>query len=327
MDNHSRSRRGFMQTALSVAACAAASTARARAFPAKPLTLVVPFAPGGNVDIVARTLGIPLARHASQSVVVDNRAGGGGSVGSGWVARAEADGHTLLVISDTVITVNPSIYKKMPFDAAKAFRPIATLATLDAVLVVNPSVPAKTFAEFAALARREKLTYASGGGGSPAHIAMERVRQQIGAEMVHVPYKGTAPVVTDLVGGQVQAALSATPGVLPHVRSGRLRALAVAGSARSPLMPDVPTLAEVGYPQATSEFAFMLLAPADTPDAVVATLEQEVRRAMAAEGVRERFVQMGMAVPEISSAEAAARLRAGTAKWGKVVKDLNLSLD
>lgn len=299
----------------------------AQAYPTKTVRIVNPYPAGGPLDVIARVVAERLSERLGQPFIVENKPGATGNIGSHTVAKAEPDGHTLLVISDTVITVNPSIYKKMPFDAAKAFRPIATLATLDAVLVVNPSVPAKTFAEFAALARREKLTYASGGGGSPAHIAMELVRQQIGAEMVHVPYKGTAPVVTDLVGGQVQAALSATPGVLPHVRSGRLRALAVAGSARSPLMPDVPTLAEVGYPQATSEFAFMLLAPADTPDAVVATLEQEVRRAMAAEGVRERFVQMGMAVPEISSAEAAARLRAGTAKWGKVVKDLNLSLD
>lgn len=299
----------------------------AQAYPSKTVRIVNPYPAGGPLDVITRVVAERLSERLGQPFIVENKPGATGNIGSNTVAKAEPDGHTLLVISDTVITVNPSIYKKMPFDAAKAFRPIATLATLDAVLVVNPSVPAKTFAEFAALARREKLTYASGGGGSPAHIAMELVRQQIGAEMVHVPYKGTAPVVTDLVGGQVQAALSATPGVLPHVRSGRLRALAVAGGARSPLMPDVPTLAEVGYPQATSEFAFMLLAPADTPDAVIATLEQEVRRAMAGEGVRERFVQMGMAVPEISSAEAAARLRAGAAKWGKVVKDLNLSLD
>jgi tripartite-type tricarboxylate transporter receptor subunit TctC len=299
----------------------------AQAYPSKTVRIVNPYPAGGPLDVLARVLAERLSERLGQPFIVENKPGATGNIGSNTVARAEPDGHTLLVISDTVVTVNPAIYKKMPFDAAKAFRPIATLATLDAVLVVNPAVPAKNFAEFVSLARREKLSYASGGGGSPAQIAMELVRQQIGAEMIHVPYKGTAPVVTDLVGGQVQAALSATPGVLPHVRSGRLRALAVAGSARSPLMPEVPTLAEVGYPQATSEFAFLLMAPADTPDAVIATLEREVRHAMAAEGVRERFVQMGMAVPEISSAEAAARLRAGSAKWAKVVKDLNLSLD
>lgn len=299
----------------------------AQAYPSKTVRIVNPYPAGGPLDVLARVVAERLSERLGQPFIVENKPGATGNIGSNTVARAEPDGHTLLVISDTVVTVNPAIYKKMPFDAAKAFRPIATLATLDAVLVVNPAVPAKNFAEFVSLARREKLSYASGGGGSPAQIAMELVRQQIGAEMIHVPYKGTAPVVTDLVGGQVQAALSATPGVLPHVRSGRLRALAVAGSARSPLMPEVPTLAEVGYPQATSEFAFLLMAPADTPDAVIATLEREVRHAMAAEGVRERFVQMGMAVPEISSAEAAARLRAGSAKWAKVVKDLNLSLD
>jgi tripartite-type tricarboxylate transporter receptor subunit TctC len=305
----------------------AAHGAIAQDYPSKPVRLINPFPAGGPLDITARALGEKLSQRLKQPFIVENRAGASGNIGADAVAKAPADGYTLLVSLDTVLTVNPWVYRQMPFDAANAFAPISTLATFDQMLVAHPSVRAATLAEFVALAKREQLTYASAGRGSPGHLTMELFAQTAGIKLLHVPYKGNAPAVTDLLGGQVQTAFIATPGVAPQVKTGKLKAYAVSGKARSPLAPEVPTLAEAGYADATTEFAFLLLAPAGVAKDVLQVLEPATSAAMTDPKVAERLAAIGIQALGSPPGEAVERLRAGSQKWGRIAKALKLQLD
>lgn len=279
MHNHFQGRRGFLQAALSVAA-ATASIAQARAFPAKPLTLVVPFAPGGNVDIVARTLGIPLARHAAQSVVVDNRAGGGGSVGSGWVARAEADGHTLLVATPGQLGTLPEMIK-LPY-RADSFAPIAVVSRTPVVVVVRANdARFKTAQDFIRLmkATAGNVTVGHAGPGSPNHLALLQLEDALKTSANAVPYKGSGPALVDLIGGQVDAVIDQITSSTPHIRSGALRALLVLGPRAGAGLAEVPNLAQFGLPVFDATTFVGVFAPKAIPAAHADSLHGWISKA------------------------------------------------
>ncbi|MEO7159612.1 MAG: tripartite tricarboxylate transporter substrate binding protein [Polaromonas sp.] len=306
---------------LGACALAGAGTVSAQSYPTKPIQIVVPFPPGGPNDILARAIGQELATSLKQPVIIDNRAGATGNIGAQVVARAAPDGYTLLITLDSSITANPAIYgKRMGFDAERDLRPVAMLASFNQMLVVNPSAGVANFKQFVDAAKKG-LNYASAGNASPGHLTMEALQSLIGSQLNHIPYRGNAPAVIDLLGGQVEAGFVATSAVLQHVASGKLTALAVSGSKRSPLAPNVPTIAELGFPAATSEFGYVLLAPAKTPEAVVQLLNAQVRKALASESVRARLRVLDIEPAASSPQEAAASLKSGTQKWAKVIKD------
>lgn len=319
------SRRALLAAALS---SLAAPLARAQAT-GKPLRLVVPFAPGGSTDILARALQPKLAAALGLPVVVENRAGAGGSLGAADAAKAEPDGNTLLMGHIGTLAVNPAIYPKLGYDPVKSFSPVAWVARVPNVLVVSAASPVRSFKEFIELARRQpgRLSYSSGGNGSAAHITMEFLKLKAGVFMVHVPYRGTAPSVTDLIAGQVDATFTGAPAVLPHVRSGRLRALAVSSSKRLPQLPEVPTVAESGHAGFEADQWYGLVAPAGTPAAVVTRLNAEVNKALALPDVQQQLATEG-AVPMPGTPQAFGELIAREIpRWAEVVKAGNVKAD
>jgi tripartite-type tricarboxylate transporter receptor subunit TctC len=296
-------------------------SAGAQSYPAGPVKIVVPFPGGGPLDFVSRLLAERLAASLKQPFVVDNRPGAAGNIGTEAVAKAAPDGQTLLVVLDTPLTVNPWLYKKLPFDPERDFSPISIAAGFYQMLVVHPSVPVSSLREFVDYAKKQRITYGSGGAsGRPGHLTMEYFRQQTGFDAVHVSYRGNAQVVTDLIGGQVQAGFVATPGVVQHVRDGKLKGLAVSGSERSPLAPDVPTVSESGYPGFDVGFYIAMLAPKDTPQPIRALLEREVRQALAIPEVKGRLRAQELEPIASTSDEATARLKATAARWRDVIK-------
>ena len=267
---------------MSVGAFLFANATFAQTYPSRPVKLVVPFPGGGPLDFTARLLAEKLAAAMKQAFVVENRPGASGNLGTEAVAKVAPDGYTLLFVLETPLTVSPSLYPKLAFDPSRDFTPIATAARFSLTLVVHPSVPVNSLAEFVAYAKARKeqpLIYGSGGGrGDPGHLTMEYFRMRAGFEGVHVPYKGNSQVVMNLVGGQIHAGFLATPGVLPHIQDGRLKALAISSAQRAPLAPDIPTVAESGYPGFEVGFYQVMLAPAGLPEPIRATLEQEMHR-------------------------------------------------
>ena len=257
------------------------ATVQAQDYPTRTVRFVVPYVPGGGVDFVGRTLAQKLSESWAHSVIVDNRPGGGTNIGSELVARSAPDGHTLL-IGGVPNTANAALYKKLPYDVVKDFSPVILLDTAPNVLAVHPSVPAKSVRELIALAktRRGALTYASAGIGSSNHLSGELFRTMAGVDIVHIPYKGGGAAVTDLLGGQVSMYFGTTPSTMPYVRTGRLRALGVTTATRTPAAPDVPTIAESGLPGYEQSAWHGLLAPAGTPEAIIAKLHAEVVRAL-----------------------------------------------
>jgi tripartite-type tricarboxylate transporter receptor subunit TctC len=266
-----------------------------------------------------------------QPVVVENRPGGSGNIGTDAVAKAAPDGYTLLFVLDTPLTVNPSLYAKLPFDPVRDFTPISTAASFSLTLVVHPSVPVNSVAEFVAhaKARRDRpLIYGSGGGrGDPGHLTMEYLRMLAGFEDVHVPYKGNAEVVMGLVGGQIAAGFLATPGVLQNVRDGRLKALAVSSPRRTPLAPEIPTIAESGYPRFDVQFYQMMLAPAGIPEAIRVTIEREVQRALQSPDLQARLRAQALEPIASTGAETSVLLKATAEQWQTVIKAANIRLD
>lgn len=304
-----------------------AAQAQAPGYPSKPITLVVPFPAGGPNDVLARALADRLGPALKQPIVVDNRAGATGNIGAAAVARAAPDGHTLLLTLDTSITANPALYgKRMGYDPDKDLKPVATLARFSQMLVVNPASKIGDMAAFVAAARKT-LNYASAGNASPGHLTMEALQSLIGGELNHVPYRGNAPAVTDLLGGQVPAGFVATSSVAQHVVSGKLTALAVSGSKRSRLVPAVPTVAELGHPAATTEFAYVLLAPAATPEPIVQLLNGEFRKALADPAVTAKLQAMDIEAIAGTPQQAAADLKAGRERWTQVIKERGIQPD
>ncbi len=304
-----------------------ATTGLAQAsYPDKPIRVVVTTVPG-PLDAFARAVTDQMQRRLKQRFVIDNKPGAGGNLGADIVAKAPADGYTLLFALDTTFTVNPALYKKMPFDPAKDFVTISVPVTYSQALVVNPGVKANTVAELVALAKANKLTYASGGNGSPSHLTMASFLATAGIDMTHVPYKGTGASVIDVMGGQVQTLFAVGSGVLPQAKAGKLRALAVSGTARSSAAPELPTIAESGYPGYNASFAYALMAPAGTPDDIVQLLAKEVELAMNTPEIRELNRQADYAATNLTQPQAGAWLQDMRKRWAEVVQKAQITLD
>ena len=299
--------------------------ATAQTYPAGPVKIVVPFPGGGPLDFVTRLVADRLAATLKQPFIVDNRPGAGGNIGTEAVAKATANGQTLLMVLDTPLTVNPWLYKNLPFNPERDFSPISIAAGFYQMLVVPPLVPVSSLREFVDFAKRQRIVYGSGGAtGSPGHLTMEYFRQLAGFDAVHVPYRGNAQVVTDLISGQVQAGFVAMPGVVQHVRDGKLKGLAVSGTKRSPLAPDVPTVSESGYRGFDVGFYIVMLAPAATPKSIRALLEHEVRQALEPAEIQARLRAQQLEPIASSSEEARVRLETTAARWRDVIKAANI---
>ncbi len=293
----------------------------AQNYPSRPLRVVVPFAPGGAVDLVARTVAPKLSEALGQPVVVDNRGGAGGTIGTDIVAKARPDGHTLLVASMGV-AVNAVLYPKLPYDTLKDLAPVTSLGEQPNIVVVHPSLSARSVGELVALAKAKpgQISYASGGVGSNTHLVTLLFLQMARVEMLHVPYKGLGPAVADLVGGQVQLAVSNVSTALPHVKSGRLRLLAVTSAKRFPLFPDTPTVGESGVPGYESSGWYGLWGTAGTPSSVLTALNQAVTKILDAPATKEQFGAQGLQPIPTSPEAFGKRLREEIRKWGPVVK-------
>jgi tripartite-type tricarboxylate transporter receptor subunit TctC len=294
----------------------------AQVYPSRPIRFIVPFAPGGSTDTLARTLGTKLTEALGQQVVVDNRAGGNGNIGTDVVAHAVPDGYTILLGYIANLAIGPSLYAKLPYDPVKDFAPITLLAVAPNILVVHPSVPARNFQEFIAYAKANptKVNFASAAVASPGHLSGELLNLAAGIHMQHVPYKGAGQAVVDLVGGQVQVMVSGMSAVMPHIKAGRLRPLAVTGARRSPAVPEVPTIAESGFPKFEATAWYGVLAPAGTAPAIVTRLNTEILRALKLPDVKERLEYVGFEIVGSTPAAFGAYIKSEIIKWAPVVK-------
>jgi tripartite-type tricarboxylate transporter receptor subunit TctC len=321
------------RTALALAMVAASAlalgtAAQAQEFPDRPVTLVVPFAAGGSTDVVARIIGQKMSEDLGQQVVVENVAGAGGNLGADRVARAEADGYTILMGTVATHALNPLILKTKPYDPEKDFAPVSLLVLVPNVLVVNPELPAKNVAELVALlkAAPEQYSYASSGNGTPLHLSGELFKKMAGVNIQHVPYKGAGPALNDVIGNQVPIMFDNLPSSSSHIKSGTLRALAVTTKERAPSFPDVPTIAETipGYETYTWNALF---APAGTPKEAVDRLNAAAKKALADPAVAEKMKDFSATIVASTPEELATHVTAELAKWGPVVKDANVQLD
>jgi tripartite-type tricarboxylate transporter receptor subunit TctC len=322
-------RRTLMAATAAAMLCVSASVAGAQSFPNRPIRLIVSFPPGGAVDVIARTVGTPLGQRLGQNVVVDNRPGSNGNISAEIAANARPDGHTLLLGSDSLFGINPHLYSRMPVDLRKAFVPVTNLITNMIILAVNPDkVPSKTLGEFVAFARAANppLFYASIGNGSQHHIAMELLKRTADINLTHVPYRGGGPAGIATVGGET-VAMFGGGAVVPLVRSGKLRALAVSSTKRSPTLPELPTIAET-YPGYSVTIWQGLFAPAGTPPDIVAKLRAEVQEVLKLPEVAQALVNAGSGEPSlISIEEFTAMIAEDYVRYGKVIKDTGIKVD
>lgn len=311
-----------------ILACAA-QAALAQAFPSRPLRMVVGFPPGGPNDIAARVVSQKLGDLLGEKVVIENRPGAAGNIGTELVARAAPDGYTLLLGSAGPQAINPALYPNLPFDMLRDLAPVSLVAQIPSGLVVNPAVPATTVAELIALARKQpgKLHYGSGGSGTTLHLSGALFALAAGVNLTHVPYKGTAPAITDVASGQVEMIFAAIPSVLPLVSAGKLRLLAVTTRARSPAVPNVPTVAEAGLPDYEVTPWFGVFTASGVPKPVLRRLNEEVRKAVASAEVRESFAKQGLEPATNSPEEFEAMLRAEIAKWSRVVRETGVTVN
>lgn len=304
-------------------------SAHAQKYPTKPVRYVCPFPVGGDFDIVTRIVATKLGEMWGQQVIVDNRPGAGGTLGADVAAKATPDGYTLLMGGAGPLAIAPALYKKLPYDNIRDFAPIALIGTIPMVLVVHPSAPAKSVSEFVAYAKANpgKVNYASAGAGSILHLSMEMFRSQAGVIIVHVPYKGAAPALVDLLGGQVLAMFAGLPLLRPHINAGKLRALGVASPKRSSQLPNVPTITEAGVPGYEVMFWFAGLAPAVTPRPILVRVHTDLVKALGAPDVRRRLEEQGIDIIGSTRDELGAFIRAETIKWAKAVKDSGATAD
>jgi len=302
--------------------------AMAQHYPSKPIRMIVPFPPGSPSDIVARALGQKLAEQIGTNVVPDNRVGAGGNLGIALAAKAPADGYTLVLTSPT-IALSPSLYSRLDYDAARDFAPVARLASIQNVLLVHPSVPAKTLQQFIRLARAHpgKLNFGSGGAGTTNHLANELLMNLEKINMVHVPYKGATMATIALIGGEVDEVIVSVASVLPQVRAGKVRALAVLSESRVPTLPDVPTAQEAGVDNFVVSIWYGMLAPAGTPREIIARLSQEITRALEAPEMRERLTATGIDPWPGTPEELAGLVRSETARYATIIKKAGLRVD
>jgi tripartite-type tricarboxylate transporter receptor subunit TctC len=304
-----------------------AASAQRDSFPNKPIRLIVPFPPGGSADPIARVIGQKMSEDLGQQIIVDNRPGGNAVIGTELVAKSPPDGYTLLLASTSHVT-NPQLVSTA-YDAMKDFVPVATVSENPVILVVNPSVPAKTLQEFIALAksRPTELNYSSAGSGNPNHLAGEMFNMMAGVKTTHIPYKGGAPAIADLLGGQVQFSYGSPIIVLPHIRQGKLRALAVSGSTRLSSLPDVPTFKESGLPDYQISIWNAVLAPAGTPKDVLAKLTAEMDRVMSLPEMKEKLDAGAMTRLNMTPAQFTTQMKSDMEKFGRIIKAANVKLD
>lgn len=298
-------------------------------YPNKPIRLIVPNPAGGGVDILARAIGQPLSEKLGQSVVVENRPGAGGTIGLGLVAKSAPDGYTLGMGVDATLAIAPAVYRSLPYDPIKDFAPISLIATLPLILVVHPSLPVKSVKDLIALAKARpgQLDYSSGGNGTPPHLAAEVFKAMAKVRMNHVPYKGGPPAITAVVGGEVSVMFSNMLPGLPHIKSGRLRAVAVTSERHSPVLPDVPSIKESGLPNYHVVQWYGVVAPFGTPAGVVTRLNREIRQILELNDVRTRLQAEGAELSGTTPEEFSDFIRHEIAKWGKAVKDTGTRLD
>jgi tripartite-type tricarboxylate transporter receptor subunit TctC len=305
-----------------------ASAADGAAWPSKPIKIIVPFTPGTGIDVLARTLGQKLSERVGQPVIVDNKPGASGNIGTGSVAASAPDGYTLLMTVNTFV-INASLYKNVPYDPIKSVMPVAPAAVGALTFAVHPSFPAKSLAEAVKLfkANPGKYSYASPGSGTPQHLAMELLKLNTGTDILHVPYKGSAGAITDLLGGEVQAMILPVHSALTHAKAGRIRMLAVAQEKRAAIAPDVPTFAEQGVANSNVDLWYGLMAPAGTPVAVVGKLNAEINSILALPDVREALDKQGL-IPTPGRPEALnALVKNDFARWAEVIRKAKISAD
>ena len=312
---------------LCIAALAASATAQE--FPSRPVKIVVPYPPSGNVDITARTISPALGDALGEPVVIENRGGAGGTIGTMAVVKSPPDGYTLVLGSSATITAGPAVYKHPPYDPFKDLVPIGAIQLAPIVLTVALKTPVKNYAEFAARARARpgQVTIASAGNGSSNHLAIELLMHQANLQLLHVPYKGSGPALTDLIGGQVEAMMDQLTASISHIREGRIRAIGIASLKRSPDLPDVPTLDEAGVKGYEASTFTGVFAPAATPQGIVNTLAAALRKATATDAVRTRFRAMGVEVMDMTREQFATYVRADYEKWARVAREANIVLE
>jgi tripartite-type tricarboxylate transporter receptor subunit TctC len=303
--------------------------ASAQSYPSKPIRIIVPFPPGGATDILARAVGNELTRTWGQAVPIENHGGAGGNIGADMVAKSTPDGYTLVMGTVGTHAINMSLYSKMPYDTVKDFAPVTLVASVPNVLAVHPSLPVKTVQDLIELAKARpgQIFFASSGNGTSIHLAGELFKTMAGVNMVHVPYKGSAPAVADLLGGQVSLMFDNMPSSLPHIKAGKLRGIAVTSAKRSPALPELPTIAEAGLPGYEASSWFGILAPAGTPGDIVHKLSQTIAASLQAPEMKERLSSQGAEPVGNTPEQFAATIQSEIAKWAKVVKASGAKLD
>jgi tripartite-type tricarboxylate transporter receptor subunit TctC len=309
-------------------ACAAAQAA-AQSYPAKAVHIVVPFPPVGAADLLSRALGKQLGETWNQAVVVDNRPGAGGNIGAEAVAKSAPDGYTLLMAAATTHAVSMSLYSKLGYDLEKDLVPVTLVANVPHILVANPSLPGKTLGDVIAYLKAQggKVNFASQGNGTLSHLEFELMKSMAGFSAIHVPYKGSAPALTDLLAGNVVLLFDSIPSSLPHVRAGKLKGIAVAASRRSPVLPDLPTLSEAGLTGFAADNWFGIMAPAGTPAAIVAKLNSDLTKALDSAEVKEIVARQGGELMASTPQQMAAQIRSDREKWGKVVRESGAKIE
>ena len=319
----------FFKFAISLCVLIAPMSAFPQAYPIKPIKLVVPFPPGGPTDIVARPLAILLGDRLKEQIIIENKGGAGGSIGADLVAKSPPDGYTLFMGTVGTNAINGSLYKQLPYDMTKDFTPIALVATAPVVIAVNANDKIKTLGELIsdAKAKPDTLAYGTAGNGTPGHLTAALFESTAQIKLKHIPYKGSAPAVTDLIGGQIPLVFDPIQSVLPHILSGKLRALAVTSKTRSPLLPGVPTVAELGYPQFESTAWWALFGPAKLPESILKKLRVDTEKVAQSAAFRERLGNLGVQ-PNLDFKESLANFQTSEiAKWARVVRDSGATID
>jgi tripartite-type tricarboxylate transporter receptor subunit TctC len=308
---------------------ACAANGLAQTYPAKPIRFYTPYPPGGTTDILARLIGAKLYESWGQPVIVDAKPGAGGNIGTDFVAKSPADGYTILMGASGPLAINVSLFSKLPYDPVKDLAPVILTASVPLILVTHPSLPAKNVKEFIALmkSRPGQFNYASAGPGSPQHLTAEMFKFMAKVDMAHIPYKGSGPAIVDLVGGQIPFAFESMIPVLPHVKAGKLRALAVTSAKPSPVLPEIPTVAESGVPGFESIAWYGVVAPAGTPRDIIAKLNAEMARILNLPDIKQRLIEMGSPPVAGTPDQFGALIKSEIVKWGKVVKQAHVSLD
>jgi len=314
---------------IALAAFLAPPASLAQSWPDRPIRLIAPFPAGGLADVIARAVGAELAKTLGQPVIVENRAGAGGNVGADFVAKSAPDGYTLMMASAGILTANQHLYSRMPFDPETAFAPVSVIADMPMLVVVHPAVAAASLKELVALAKANpgKLNFGSPGVGTTGHLGLAMFMHVAGVRVTHVPYRGAAPAIQDLIAGQIQGVVDNPPTVISHIEAGRLRPLAVAAKTRMTILPDLPTSAEAGVPGYEASSWFGIVAPAGTPRDVVARLHAEIVKAVKQPAMRERFARQGARLVGNTPEEFDRQIREERAKWGEVIRAAGISAE